>query len=196
MQQTAHSHVPLKTEGFAHPMRNVSLFSIEPGMSVADFGAGSGHYVWPMAEAVGPHGHVFAIDVQQDLLKRIHNEATKRGLKNVKVIWSDLEKPKASKLADRTLDLVLISNLLFQLEDKAAPLREAKRVLKPSGKLVVIDWLDSFAGMGPRKKDVVTKDAGQKLIRENGFEAVREFAAGAHHWGIVARPTICGVKTA
>ena len=176
------------TIGFAHPSRNALHFNITPGMSVADLGAGSGHYVWPMAEAIGPTGHLFAIDVQQDLLKRIHNEARKRGLLNVKIVWADLEKPKGSKLADRSLDLVLISNLLFQLEDKHAALIEARRILKRSGRLVVIDWIDSFNGMGPHKKDVVTKDAGLALIRNARFEFDHEMPAGAHHWGVIAKP--------
>lgn len=163
---------------------------------MADFGSGSGHYVWPMAQAVGDSGHVFAIDVQQDLLKRIHNEAHKRGLSQVKIIWADLEKPKGSKIADATLDLVLISNLLFQLQDKAAVLREAKRILKPAGTLVVIDWAESFNMMGPHKKDVVTKDEGIDLVRSNGFSIIREFPAGAHHWGIIARPAIGEAKSA
>lgn len=176
------------TAGFAHPPHNVVHFNIESGMSVADFGVGSGHYVWPIAEAIGVSGQLFAIDVQQELLKRIHNEARKRGLKNVKIIWADLEKPKASKLADGSLDLVLISNLLFQLDGKHAVLREAKRALKLSGSLAVIDWSESFNSMGPDRKSVVTKETGRSLIRESGFEIVREFPAGAHHWGLIARP--------
>lgn len=157
-------------------------------MQIADFGAGSGHYVWPLAEQVGESGRVYAIDVQQDLLKRIHNEANKRGYKNVKIIWADLEKHNASKIADKTLDFVLISNLLFQLEDKSAVLHEAKRILKPSGKLALIDWAGSFSGMGPHKKSVVTKEAGMSLLQECQFDRVREFDAGAHHWGLLARP--------
>src|ERR1700759_5085715 len=116
MQQTAHDRMP-QTAGFAHPARNVLHFNVEAGMQVADFGAGSGHYIGPLAQAVGESGKVYAIEVQQDLLKRIHNEAAVRGHKNVKIIWADLEKPKASKIADQTLDLVLVSNLLFQVED-------------------------------------------------------------------------------
>lgn len=160
---------------------------LERGMSAADFGAGSGHYVWPMAEMIGPGGHLFAIDVQRDLLKRIHNEAQKRGLRNVKIIWADLERPKASRLADHSLDLVLMSNLLFQLEDKHAALREARRILKLSGSLALIDWSDSFTMMGPHKKDVVTKNAGVALLQQRGFELVREFPAGMRHWGVIAR---------
>jgi ubiquinone/menaquinone biosynthesis C-methylase UbiE len=187
MQQTAHSNLP-HTAGFAHPASNVAMFAIEPGMSVADFGAGSGHYIWPIAAALQNSGNLYAIDVQQDLLKRIHNEAHKRGYKNVKIIWTDLEKPKSSKIADRALDFVLISNLLFQVENKNAVLTEARRILKPSGKLVVIDWSDSFDGMGPHKSAVVTREAGMQSVQQAGFEINDEFKAGAHHWGLLALP--------
>lgn len=178
------------TAGFAHPARNVAMFGIEPGMSIADFGAGSGHYIWPIAAALNNSGNVYAIDIQQDLLRRIHNEAQKRGYKNIKVIWTDLEKPKASKIADGSLDYVLISNLLFQIENKHAVLTEAKRILKRSGKLIVIDWSDSFDMMGPHKKDVVTKAAALELLKQSGFEVTDEFRAGAHHWGLLGLPTI------
>jgi len=164
------------------------MFGIEPGMSVADFGAGSGHYIWPIAEALENSGQLFAIDVQQDLLRRIHNEAHKRGYKNIKIIWTDLEKPKSSKIADRALDYVLISNLLFQIENKSSVIQEARRVLKPSGKLILIDWSDSFGGLGPQTSNVVPMTAGIQLLRQGGFEITDEFKAGAHHWGLLALP--------
>jgi len=156
-------------------------------MSVADFGSGSGIYVLHIAEALEHSGRVYAIDVQQDLLKRVRNEAHRRGFKNVDVIWTDLEHAGASKLADQTLDLVLISNLLFQVQNKAAVLTEAWRILKPKGRLAVIDWSESFGGMGPQKADVVSKEKALMLARENGFELQREFAAGAHHYGMIFR---------
>src|SRR3990167_4777968 len=107
------TQTPLKTEGFAHPRRNVAALGVEPGMNVADFGSGSGVYVLHIAEALENSGRVYAIDVQRDLLQRVKNEAHRRGFKNVDVIWTDLEHAGSSKLADRTLDLVLISNLML-----------------------------------------------------------------------------------
>lgn len=181
------TETPLKTEGFAHPRRNVAALGVEPGMSVADFGSGSGVYVLHIAEALGHAGRVYAIDVQQDLLKRVKNEAQRRGFKNVDVIWTDLEHAGSSKLADKTLDLVLISNLLFQIENKAAVFAEAWRILKPAGRLGIIDWAESFGGLGPVKSDVVTKDTAMELARNSGFELQREFQAGAHHYGLIFR---------
>ncbi len=179
---------PLDTAGFAHPPRNVDALGVAPGMTVADFGSGSGAYVFAIANRLSNEGHVYAIDVQQDLLRRIKNEAHKKGYKNVEIIWSDIEKEGGSKMAKQHLDLVLVSNLLFQVEHKDVALREAWRILKPKGRLAIIDWSESFGGMGPVKKDVVRKEKALELAESAGFELMSEFDAGAHHYGLILRP--------
>ncbi len=171
--------------GFAHPERNVVALGIEHGMKVADFGAGSGAYVLAMAERLEKSGKVYAVDIQKDLLRRIHNEAQARGYTNVEIVWGDLETLQGSKIADDTLDVVLISNLLFQLEDKAIVIEEGKRILKPGGRLVIIDWSESFGGLGPQKDDVVARDEAYQLVHEAGLLFQKEFPAGAHHYGLI-----------
>ena len=177
----------MDTQGFAHPPRNVEALGIERGMIVADFGSGSGAYALLIAEKLAGTGHIYAIDVQKDLLRRTHNEAQKRKLSALSILWGDLENHGGSKLADVSVDLVLISNLLFQAENKETLLAEAFRILRATGQLAMIDWSDSFEGMGPEKKDVVNKEKALTLVRANGFELEREFAAGAHHWGLILR---------
>ncbi len=95
---------------FSDPTSNIEQFSLQYGMRVADFGAGSGFYSLAAARAVGPHGHVYALDVQKDLLAKIKNDAVKANLANIEVLWADVEKPGGSKLKDRSLDAVIISN--------------------------------------------------------------------------------------
>lgn len=181
----AHAH--LDTKDFAHPVRNITALGIEPGMTVADFGAGSGAYTLRLAEHLAGAGHVYAIDVQRDLLKRIHNEAQRRKLHTVRVIWADVEGPGGSKLADQSVDLVLMSNLLFQLDEKPRVFAEAMRIVRPHGRLAVIDWADSFGNMGPTKDAVVKKETARSLAETAGFTLDREFAAGAHHYGLIFR---------
>lgn len=168
-------------------MRNVFAFGIQPGMVVADFGSGSGAYVLAVAEALSNSGKVYAVDVQKDLLRRTMNDANKRGLTNVHILWGDLEKEKGSKLSDQSCDLVLISNLLFQIENKEQILREARRILRPKGRLVIIDWQESYGGMGPIKKDVVDKNTALGFAEYIGFTLLEEFNAGAHHYGMIFR---------
>ena len=160
---------------------------IEPGMIVADFGSGSGAYVLAIAERLAHAGRVYAIDVQQDLLRRIKNESHKRGYTNVEIVWSDLERVHGSKIAAKHVDRVLISNLLFQLDDKDVLLREARRILKQDGLLAIVDWSESFGGMGPHKNTVVKKEAALAIAQKSGFEFVREFDAGAHHYGLILK---------
>src|SRR3990167_6611538 len=184
MQATKSAVSPVAHARFAHPTHNIRSLGITPGMKVADFGSGSGAYTLAIAESLANSGHVYAIDVQRDLLRKTKNEATKRGFKNVEVIWGDLEYAGATKIADGVLDMVLVSNLLFQINNKDAVMREAWRILKQAGKLVIIDWSDSFRGMGPQEIDVVTKENAKSLAISNGFELMREFTAGSHHFGL------------
>lgn len=164
-------------------------------MKVADFGAGSGAYVLAIAERLSGSGRVYAVDVQRDLLRRIKSEANARGDANVDIIWADVEVPGSTKLADASLDLVLISNLLFQVEEKARVLTEARRVVRSQGRVAVIDWTESFGGLGPHKNDVISKAETKRLAEEVGLELVKEFEAGAHHYGLLYRaPRVGGAQ--
>ena len=165
--------------GFAHPARNVSALGVEPGMKVADFGSGSGAYVLAIAEALAGSGQVYAIDIQKDLLRRTKNEAEKKGYKNVEILWADLEAPLGSKIADDALELVLISNLLFQIEDKRQVLHEAKRILRPNGRLAVIDWAERSGhagsagvreGVGKREFPVSEGSERSERWKTEGFQ--------------------------
>src|SRR3989344_16427 len=118
MQKSEHS-ASFSTNHFVHPERSVVAFGIEHGMRVADFGSGSGAYVLAIAQHLSHSGHVVAVDIQRDLLQRTKNEAARHGYKNVDIVWGDLEVPGSSKIADTNFDRVLISNLLFQVEEKA-----------------------------------------------------------------------------
>lgn len=186
----AHVFKPSLGAGFAHPARNIDAIGVEKGMVIADFGAGSGHYTLQFAERLADTGRVYAIDVQSDLLRRIKNEALRRGLKNIDIIAGDIEVRGGSKLAERSADLVLMSNVLFQLQDPAGALKEAWRILKPGGKLAIIDWSESFGGMGPRKQHVISKEKAIELSAASGFKLVNEFAAGAHHYGLLLGPIL------
>ena len=176
----------METASFAHPQRNIEALGVEPGMRIADFGSGSGAYVLAIAEILHGRGSIYAVDIQKDLLRRIKNEATRRSLE-VEVVWGDLEEAGGSKIADGALDLVLISNLLFQVKKREQILKEAVRVLRGNGRVAVIDWSESFGGMGPHPEDVCTKEDALMHARTTSLTFVKEFDAGAHHYGLLFR---------
>ncbi len=172
---------------FVNPEQIIKSFEIEPGMAAADFGAGSGHYVFLLARLVRDSGVVYAVDVQKELLDKIRNRAKEEGAENIETVWADLEKPDGSRLAENSLDFIIMSNLLFQLEDKEAAVKEAFRVLKSGGKAAVIDWSESFGGLGPRNEDLLDRRECEKMFLESGFILDKEFAAGDNHYGFLFR---------
>ena len=170
---------------FTDPEKNLEQFDLQKGMRVADFGSGSGFYATTAARLVGDKGKVFAVDIQKDLLTRLKKDAAGKKLLNIEIIWGDLEKAGGAKLKDGSVDRAIISNLLFQIGEKENLVKEAARALKPNGKVLAIDWTDSFGGLGPQEKDVFGKAAAQTLFETAGFVLERTIAAGAHHYGLV-----------
>ncbi len=170
---------------FSDPAKNIDQSGIQSGMEIADFGSGSGHYTIAAAKALAASGRVYSIDIQQDLLAKLKNNASREGLYNVEVIWGDIDRPKGTKLRDASIDLVLLCNILFQLADKDAAIAEVKRVLKPAGRVLLVDWSDSFGGIGPKPEAVIPKMKAQAMFENAGFHLDREITAGSHHYGLI-----------
>jgi len=170
---------------FSDPKKNIEQCGIQVGMTIADFGAGSGFYTIEAAKALGSTGHVYAVDVQKDLLVRLKNTANKEGLYNVEVIVGDLEKVGGTLLGDNSMDLILMCNVMFQLTDKKAVVHEIKRVLSSGGRVLLVDWADSFGGIGPSKGHVFSKVDAEHVFEGAGFSKDREIQAGSHHHGFL-----------
>lgn len=176
---------------FSDPEKNIERFSLGKGSHVADFGAGSGFYALAAAAAVGETGKVYAIDVQKDLLAKLKNEAQKiRHLMNLEVVWADLEHVGGTRLREHSMDAVIAANIFFQLEHKDNAAAEIKRIVKDNGRVFLVDWSESFGGVGPLQKDVFSEAAAKALFEKHGFAVDRELAAGAQHYGIIFRKKV------
>lgn len=175
---------------FANPQENLEKLGLSPGTIVADLGAGAGDYAFVAAKMVGGmemEGKVYAIDVQKDLLDKIKNEANREHLTNIEIIWGNAEKIGGTKLRDASVDVVIASNIFFQVEDRESFAKEIARILKKTGRLFFIDWSDSFGGIGPKADAVVTEDQAKTFFEKNNFVIERDVPVGSHHYGLVIR---------
>ncbi len=170
---------------FSDPIKNVEQASIRLGSVVADLGSGSGHYAKASARAVGESGKVYAVDIQKDMLTRLKNDAGKEGFQNIEIVWGDIEKIGGTKLKDELADTALITNLMFQIGDKASVAKEAYRILKHGGTLLVVDWTDSFGGLGPHADAIFSEEMAVQTFSEAGFVKQKNIKAGEHHYGII-----------
>ncbi len=170
---------------FLHPERVLGLLDIRPGMIVADFGAGGGYFSIAAARLVGEHGKIYAIDIQQQAIDLIKSKANLEHLLQLDTIWADLEFPAGSRLHAQSVDFVLVSNILFQAERKREIIAEAWRVLKPGGRLAILEWDEAPFPAGPPMAMRVPREHALRLARDIGFQPERELDAGNHHYGLL-----------
>ena len=149
-------------------------------MIAVDFGCGSGGWVIPLAKEL-EEGRVLAVDILQEPLSALKAKAKLEKVSNVEIVSADIE--KGTELFDNSADLVLMTNLLFQCQDRKRVLEEGKRILKKGGKILVVDWeIDS--PLGPKEGRVFSEEI-KKISQSLGLKLKREFKASNYHYGLI-----------
>lgn len=169
-------------EGFLNPQQILKNISLKEDMVACDFGCGSGGWVIPLAKEL-KSGMVYGVDILEDALSALNGKASAEKLFNVKTILGNME--KGVKMPDQYFDLVLMSNLLFQIDDKYGVLGEAKRVLKNNGLALIVDW-EKDAPVGSKEGRVSIEEI-KEMAKRVGFNPEKEFKAGNFHWGLIIR---------
>ena len=175
-------------------------------MKVGDFGCGGmGYFTLTAAGLVGEDGRVYAVDILKTVLSGVLERAKARGLDNIKIVWSDLEVYGATKIEDASLDMGMLVNTLYQTEKDEAIIKECVRMIKPGGKLLVVDWnvsntlnpstslgtgraqisSNDSTGLGPVASDRVDKEEVKRVVSELGLRQVESFEAGRYHFALV-----------
>lgn len=162
-------------------------FHLKEGDIVADFGAGSGFFLKVLADGVGDTGVVYACEIQKALVDKLGDQARLQGLGTVQPLWCDLEEVNGIKIESNQVDVAVLINTLFIIQEKEKAIAEMGRTVRPGGKFFVIDWSESFAGLGPQPDQVISSQETIALFESNGFVLEREFPTGAHHYGIAFR---------
>jgi SAM-dependent methyltransferase len=119
------------------PDRAMELIGIMPGMVIADVGAGTGYMTIRLARRVGPSGKVYANDVQPPMLQIIQDKARAQQLSNVEIVQGTEDD---AHLPENAIDLALLFDVYHEFRRPQEMLRSISRALKPSGKLVLVEY--------------------------------------------------------
>lgn len=172
-------------EKFIKPETILKQIGLQAGMQVADLGCGAGYFSLPAARLVGSRGKVYAVDVQKSALAQLRKDAQSQGVVGLEMVWSDIEVPGATKIPAHSLDMAFLINTLFQAQNKRGVIGEAKRLLKPDGLLLLIDWQPGDAAMGPKIDKRLDLASIRQIMKESGFVEERAVPAGSHHFGLL-----------
>ena len=155
-------------------------------MKVADLGCGtSGHFVFPAAKIVGPHGLVYAVDILKPSLESIARRARQENINNISTVWSDLEVYRATKIETESLDVALLINTLFHSQKRAEILRESIRMVKRGGFILVVEWEDTSSPFGPPPDKRVKIEQLKNVAIKLNLKVEEEFDAGEFHYGVL-----------
>ena len=167
---------------FTDPIKNLKALGLRENDIIADLGAGTGFYS-VAAGALAPRGKVYTVEIVKDFLMMIKNKVKEAHLNNVEIIWGDVSKLCGTGIGDGIIDIVIASNIFFQVEDKEQFILEIKRILKKEGRVLLIDWSPDFFALS--LKMAISKNKMRELFEKKGFIFEREINAGAHHYGII-----------
>ncbi|MBN2482764.1 MAG: methyltransferase domain-containing protein [Candidatus Omnitrophica bacterium] len=151
--------------------RVFAALALKEGCSFLDLGCGAGDYSLEAAKIVGPSGTVYALDQWEEVIAIVTGKAHTAKLHNVKGITSDIS--SSLPFEDKSIDVCFIAQVLHGLDlsgDTGTLLNELVRIIKPGGKLAIIEFKKEETGFGPPLEIRVPPQEVEKAMKEYGFE--------------------------
>lgn len=182
----AHKFSPEKIHKLDDPERRswqdpdfiLERIGLTDGMVFADIGCGSGWFVVAASGIVGVNGWVHAIDLQAEMLEVVNRKIQVHGLENVTLHLCD---ETQFHMNDAMADMALLANVYHELECREDFLREIGRILKPGGRLAILEWKKEELPKGPPPEEKVSEDEVESALAASGFNVVDMFYPGPYH---------------
>ena len=152
------------------------IAGITSGNTCIDFGSGTGMFAIPMAELVGIKGEVYAIDNSKEMLAKIR---AKNPPKNLILIDSDVGQ---TSLNSQIADLCLLAFILHEVKDPNSIIAEAFRLLKRSGRLVIVEWKAELNAPGPPRNKRISREQIVQLFYQNSLTLISYIEWSQNHY--------------
>jgi ubiquinone/menaquinone biosynthesis C-methylase UbiE len=159
----------------------IARLRLQPGDVVADLGAGSGLFAFPLAKAVGS-GRVYAVELDEGFLTHIRAKAKAEKASNIVPVLGKFTDPA---LPARDVDVAFFHDVLHHVQDRAAYLKSVASYMKPGGRIVIIDLNAETSPHRDQPELVVTKDQAAKWMGDAGFIPKEDISLFADKWFVI-----------
>ncbi|SDH86678.1 Methyltransferase domain-containing protein [Alteribacillus persepolensis] len=150
--------------------------------AIADVGAGNGFFTLPLAKKT--NNTVYAVDIAQQMLDMLKERAGQEGCSNIQYVISDLEN---IRLEQNLVNKVLAAFVIHEVESIAQALAEMKRIVKPGGEIVLIEWEAVETEAGPPLHERISSAKMKEILQENNFDA-EIIQINEENYAVKARP--------
>ncbi|MHA2038677.1 MAG: class I SAM-dependent methyltransferase [Promethearchaeota archaeon] len=155
---------PIRRKLIQKPETIAKRMNLEPGMIVVEIGPGKGSYTKAIANNLLPDGKVYALDIQESIIKRLKKRIEKENIQNIIPKIDDVYN---LSFMDESVDRVLMIACLPEIPDHVRALKELNRVLKPNGLVCLSEMLPD--------PDYPRRKTEKKWAKEAGFELEEQF---------------------
>ena len=156
-------------DAWQKPAELVAALQIAPGSTVADIGAGTGYLNARLAVAVGPEGHVIAVDVEQSLVTWMADRAAREATPNVEARLGGLADPG---LKPGEVDLIVLVDTYHHIDERVAYFQRLTAAARPGGRLAIVDFKPGEVPVGPPESHRIPQEQVVRELTEAGWTAL------------------------
>lgn len=154
----------------ALPVKEIlKTVEVEPSEVVADIGCGIGYFTFALSETVGNGGLVYAMDIEPEMLEDIKSRVAESDIKNIIPI---ITKEYELTLEDNSVGTALLCTVMHEIKMREKFLREANRILRSDGKIIIIEWIKKDSDYGPPTDHRLDKNILKRNLMRTEFKEV------------------------
>ncbi|WP_373484400.1 class I SAM-dependent methyltransferase [Acetobacterium sp.] len=163
------------------PIETLKKLGLEATDSVADIGCGIGYFTISAASLIG-NNNAFALDTSPEMLAEVELRSKAAGIKNIETVKTE---ELDLMIPDESVSFGLMVNVIHEIVDKNQFLEESSRIIKPGGRLAIIDWEKGETAMGPPVDHRIGREELTAMLREINFESQETMNFTENFYGLV-----------
>ncbi len=174
-----------KRDEYQKPHEVLTALDLKPGETIADIGSGSGYFALRFAAHVGDKGRVLAVDIDPDMVRYLNRRIRDAGVRNVQTV---LAEPNDPLLPDASVDRFVVVDTWHHIEKPLEYLALMRKMLKPGGQVVMIDFQKKELPFGPPLEMKIAREDLVRQMEANGFALAKEHTFLPYQYFLVFTP--------